>query len=81
MIGLYYLHMPLSWLFLYYLLNIPDDHIGISLKNRSPAIAKGSYLLFSFLFLNITADTTVILRLYSVSSGTFPTRRFTVSSM
>lgn len=80
MIGLYYLHMSLSWLFLYYLLNIPDDHIGISLKNRSPGIAKGSYLLFSFLFLNnrrYNSYTSVIFRW----AGLFPAQRFTISSI
>ena len=43
--------------------------------HEAPGTAEGFFFHFS-----ITADTTVILRLSSVTGGTFPARRFTVPS-
>lgn len=44
--------------------------------HEAPGTAEGFFFHFS-----ITADTTVILRLSSVTGGIFPARWFTVSSM
>ena len=43
--------------------------------HEAPGTAEGFFFHFS-----ITADTTVILRLFSVSGGIFPARRFTIFS-
>ena len=49
--------------------------ISIFSKKEAPGTAEGFFFHFS-----ITADTTVILRLSSVTGGTFPARRFIVSA-
>ncbi|WP_418165401.1 hypothetical protein, partial [Alistipes putredinis] len=54
--------------------------ISIFSKKEAPGTAEGFFFILLSHF-SITADTTVILRLFSVSGGTFPARRFTVPSM
>jgi hypothetical protein len=46
-----------------------------SQKKEAPGTAEGFFFHFS-----ITADTTVILQLFSVTGGTFPARWFTIFS-
>ena len=47
--------------------------------HEAPGTAEGFFFILLSHF-SITADTTVILRLFSVAGGTFPARRFTVPS-
>lgn len=50
-------------------------HLHFLKKKEAPGTAEGFFFHFS-----ITADTTVILRLFSVSGGIFPARWFTIFS-
>lgn len=47
--------------------------------HEAPGTAEGFFFILLSHF-SITADTTVILQLFSVSGGTFPARRFTIFS-